>query len=815
MLDISTSGGSTLASWLHALDATRLKQILVARADAVCPPEPRSVGELADRLQRPGSVALVLPRLALPHLQVAEALAALGPVSRDALAGLLGAVDGERGRGLDAALEALADRALVWPDGEGLLRMAAPLREVWDTPLGLDAPLTDLLSHVTSEELRRMLGTLGIKAPSTRQQRMAALVDHHGDPERVADVVAQAPAAARKLLERRARTAPERPESIVFGGLGENSEPGARWALERGLLIQDRHRYGPARMPAEVALALRGADWRAPFEPTPPVTASVPATPADVAGEAAAAAMAFATRATSVLAVSAAAPPARLKAGGIGARELSRVGKAARCDDVVVRVVLETAYAAGLLARDGDRVAVTEAYDAWTEREPAEQAAVLLRAWWKLPLTPARTRDEEGRALPALAGAPPCAGCRHAREGLLVTAARLPAGRGVRSGAELGALIAWHRPLTEQLPQDATPFATVIREAELLGVIARGALSPLGTALLEDDAGAAGALAAACRRLVPAATTVARFGADLTAVVAGIPSARLAALLDSVADREAGGTASVWRFGPATVRRALDAGRDPDSIVDELTAVAAEPLPQPLSYLIHDTARGHGRVRVAASACVIHSEEPALLDELAAHRKLAGLGLRRLAPTVLVSRTPLERTLAALRTAGCAPVAEEADGTVRVDRATRRRAASPVPSPRSSGHRGEAARTAGVSTAGVPTAVDPSALAARLRAAPVVAPQPDPYNGVPFDSDTEEIIAGCARRLPLADVRQLAHAVDEGQAVTIEYVAASGNRTVRTVSELELDAPHLYAWCHLRDDERVFTLSRIHGVMPA
>ncbi|MGW3724666.1 WYL domain-containing protein, partial [Streptomyces sp. NPDC000851] len=69
--------------------------------------------------------------------------------------------------------------------------------------------------------------------------------------------------------------------------------------------------------------------------------------------------------------------------------------------------------------------------------------------------------------------------------------------------------------------------------------------------------------------------------------------------------------------------------------------------------------------------------------------------------------------------------------------------------------------------------------------------------------------------LSLADVRQLAHAIDEGREVTIEYVAASGSRTVRTLSELELDAPYLYAWCHLRDDDRVFTLSRIHGVMPA
>ncbi|MGW4251815.1 WYL domain-containing protein [Streptomyces californicus] len=64
-----------------------------------------------------------------------------------------------------------------------------------------------------------------------------------------------------------------------------------------------------------------------------------------------------------------------------------------------------------------------------------------------------------------------------------------------------------------------------------------------------------------------------------------------------------------------------------------------------------------------------------------------------------------------------------------------------------------------------------------------------------------------------SDVRQLAHALDAGTAITVEYVAASGNRTVRTLSELVLDPPYVYAWCHLRDDERGFALFRIHGVM--
>ncbi|MFJ3787666.1 WYL domain-containing protein [Kitasatospora sp. NPDC090091] len=78
----------------------------------------------------------------------------------------------------------------------------------------------------------------------------------------------------------------------------------------------------------------------------------------------------------------------------------------------------------------------------------------------------------------------------------------------------------------------------------------------------------------------------------------------------------------------------------------------------------------------------------------------------------------------------------------------------------------------------------------------------------------EEILAGYARNLSFTDVRQLAHAVDGGQPISVEYIATSGSATVRTLSQLELDPPYLHAWCHLRSAERMFTLSRIHGVMP-
>ncbi|MFG2387306.1 helicase C-terminal domain-containing protein [Streptomyces lavendulae] len=804
---------STLATWLGSLDGCRLARVLKMRRDVTASPEPRSVGELADRLQRPGSVALALPQLALPHLQVAEALAALrATASRDALAELLGVTDDDTTCELEAVLEALADQALVWPDGGGKLHMAGPLRQAWDAPLGLDARLEVLLAGATSDELRGMLAALGVKPPSGKSQRLAALVEHHSDPERALSVIARAPAATRKLLESRTPAGAARPARFIMSGSpGPGLEPGARWALERGFLIQDRHGYGPARMPAEVALALRGPGWHAPFQPVPPSVGLAPVTPSEVDHEASATASAFAAGAASVLSACSAAAPARLKSGGIGARELARIGKAAQADDAVVRLTLETAFAAGLLGRDGDRVAPTEAYDAWAEQEPPEQFAVLLQAWRNLPLTPTQARDEDNKALPALAGTPPCSGCVRARHGLLAAAARLPAGQGVADASDLGPLIAWHRPLADSSP-DGPPFATVIREAELLGVLARGALSAIGIHLRTGDAEG---LDVECRRLLPSAAATARIGADLTAVVTGTPSARLASLLDSVADRETSGTASVWRFSAGSVRRALDVGRTPEAISADLTAVAAGPLPQPLSYLIADTARGHGRVRIAPAACVLHGNEPALLAELAAHRRLAKLGLRQLAPTVLISRSPLDTTLAALRAEGYAPVAETDEGTVRIEKSRPRRADAAVPAPRGSRAR-SGGRIAATSTAEVSATLDPSTLATRLLAAPATTPEPAPFDGgAPFATDTEEIVAGWAKRLPYSDIRQLAHAIDTGQAITVEYVATSGNRTVRTLSRLDLDPPYLEAWCHLRSDERVFTLSRIRSVMSA
>ncbi|MFA7767788.1 hypothetical protein [Streptomyces sp. NRRL S-448] len=70
---------------------------------------------------------------------------------------------------------------------------------------------------------------------------------------------------------------------------------------------------------------------------------------------------------------------------------------------------------------------------------------------------------------------------------------------------------------------------------------------------------------------------------------------------------------------------------------------------------------------MSAPSCVLHITDTTLTAELAAHRELAAVRLRLLAPTVLTSSAAVDDVLAALRDAGYAPVHEETGGTIRIE----------------------------------------------------------------------------------------------------------------------------------------------------
>jgi hypothetical protein len=130
------------------------------------------------------------------------------------------------------------------------------------------------------------------------------------------------------------------------------------------------------------------------------------------------------------------------------------------------------------------------------------------------------------------------------------------------------------------------------------------------------------------------------------------------------------------------VRRALDAGRTAADVLAFLADHSRTPVPQPLEYLVTDTARRHGRVRVGAAAAYLRSDDEAALTELLADRRASPLRLRRLAPTVLSAAGDPTTVLEVLRAMGLAPAAEGEDGALLLrPAATHRTPPRPAPGP--------------------------------------------------------------------------------------------------------------------------------------
>src|SRR5829696_2330943 len=762
-------------SWLRSLGPAGLAALLERRPEALVPPAPRALSELVERLDESSAVLAVMRRLDLPTLQVAEVLAALGgeAVSRAAVSRLL---DPARGHDVERALNELAGLGLL--TGDAALTLVEPARYAFGAPLDLGPPLAALLDPMTADELRVIARNLGSRPPSRKSDLLGVVAAALRDADRVRSVTAAAPVAVRGLLQEVARTGRPVEEYLYFSIRHSAPTRPAHWALVRGLLLPAGEWSGLLAMPAEVALAVRGPGWTAPFDPDPPALDRIPVDPGAAQSEATAAGGSLLRIATVLLDTASRAPVGALRGGGIGVRELRRLTRTVGCSAEELKLALSVTHGAGMLALSTGGAAPSDRYDEWLAAEPAERLADLLAAWWALPYVPGADPDAAWR--PTDENAAPL------RAALLTEADREP-GTAPATAAGLAALVRWRQPYRLGEADPRARLEATWREASLVGAAGSGAVVAAGRALLRGQLDALPAALAGVGAAVDSVT----LQADLTAVVAGTPSAGLAALLDSVADRETLGVASVWRFGPHSLRRALDAGHDAEELVASLAGVASAGVPQPLEYLIRDAARRHGRVRGQEVACCLRSDDEAVLAEVVADRRLRPLGLRAVAPTVVVGARPLTETLAALRAAGYAPVAEDAAGKPVREQAVRHRApAVPRPAPPSE-------------LSGLP---DARAIAGDLlgRADTAVAEV----------SATLRAVRAAGGRLSAAEVRLLAHAIDTGAPVRIEYQNRSGSTTRRVIEKAALSGNSLEAWCRLRDDERRFSLHGIRTVEP-
>ncbi|MCZ2818991.1 helicase C-terminal domain-containing protein [Modestobacter sp. VKM Ac-2977] len=613
-----TDQPATLAAWLRTRTDEQLGALLVARPD-VARPAPSDVVGLATRLAVPVSVDRALDELDAATLQVLDAvlLSPTDGVPRTELPALLPDVPAEV---VDAAVETLTSRALLWGDAD--LHAPEPVRRAVRYPAGLGRRATDL------------------RVPLPRDL-----------PGTLADLAAD----ERTVLE---RLAGDRPVGHLPDSTDGSLSP-ARRLLQAGLLA--RIDAVNVELPREIGLALRGDRPLGPprLRPEPEVSERDPAI---VDRQAAGAALEVLSRVNDVLTALEEEPAGLLRSGGLGVRDQKRLAKELRIGEADLAFLVEVAHAAGLLDVGGaqrDEWLPTRGYDAWREQDLTDRWALLVAGW----LTSVRLislvgqRDVAGKAVNVLSPDVVRQTAPTLRRSALGVLAEFPSGQGL-TAPELVALLRWRTP---RRADRLAPVPDLLAEAERLGVLVGGVLSSGGRALLtggEDDA------ADAMRGLLPAPVDHVLAQPDLSLIAPGPLVADLAATLAVVADVESSGGATVYRVSDASIRRALDSGWSAGELQDLFTRASRTPVPQALEFLIDDVARQHGRLRVGAIECYVRSDDHGLVSQVLSDRRTAGAELRRLAPGVLVSGLGADEVLTVLRAAGYAPAGESSGGAV-------------------------------------------------------------------------------------------------------------------------------------------------------
>ncbi len=656
---------------LRRLDQAGVATLLQARPDLALPP-PHTLTELAARAVAPASVEACRQALDLGARQVLEALCLLPtPTTVAAVLLVLAADDAQSRADLDAALERLCGRALVGRDGDRLrLLVNVEVRH----PAGLGPPAQVALAPQPAVVLAECAERLGASVGTTKAATLANIADALSIPGHLTALLAQAPSGALEVATTLAFGGPEgRAAGAVYPG-ARSEHTAVGWLVSRGALAPTG--WDTVVMVAEAGLALRGGLAFPDLALRPPELDLREVDAAVVDRAAVGRALSLVADITTILDGWAASAPAQLKAGGLGIQVVRRAAKAIGRSEVDTARLIEVAAAAGLVSIDAvsDAALPLPAYDQWSELDVADRWAHLVGAWlrWDLHVSLAGAPDLKHKPIPPLLVRTPEASAVLRRAHVLAALAAAPPGQSATSD-RLKARATWHAPAAWAGGPAAreTLVEWSLDECELLGLAGMGALSTWGRLAATGDLdGARAALA----RLVPAATSEFVVQADLTALAPAELVRPVQSELESMADLESRGSAVLYRFTEASVRRCFEGGRTAAEILAFLDEHAAKGVPQALTYLVNDVSRRFGQVRVTAAACCLRSDDTALLAEVVASRPAARLGLRLLAPTVAAAKADAATVLAALRDGGYAPAEEGADGELVLRRPPRRRA---------------------------------------------------------------------------------------------------------------------------------------------
>lgn len=742
----ASSRPRSLADDLRARTDKELEIILSGRPDLLHP-VPADVAQLAARAATAPSVNLVLDSLDRLQLDVCEAIAGLpDPCTESQLHKGLKDVPGYDKDCVNQAVKELRDLGLLWGHDLHLVRAA---RESFGAyPCGLGPSMLDARRQVKEyiENSKLLNETINLA------------------PEKAQEVLAQLTWVPHGTMKNANRAVNK-----------EKIKSPLEWLLAHDLIVATGE--STVVMPREISLALRQGKLLSHLEvsATSPISGHVDELRVNQTG--AHNAFDFVQLVEMLLEEWSQNPPSQLRAGGLGARDFVAATEVLKKSEHVTATIIEVAYAAGLIAADENAGWVpTTQYDSWLNSDDAVRWERIANAWFAMVRAPHIVGGESTDRINALSNSVERGFIQPLRTTVLSILNTDTFGS-TANAVDITAHLDWLRPRRSSQVRGRA-VAAILDEAELVGITGAGALTAFGRAVI-SGADSQKDLA----QFLPAPIDYIIVQADLTALSPGRLPAAVRRTLNVIADVESMGVATTYRFSENSIRRALDHGYSAHDVITFLRELSKTELPQPLTYLVDDVARKYGQLRVGVASVYLRCDDELLIKTIQADKRLLALRLREIAPGIVVSAASADIVLDKLRAAGYSPAAENAEGTVMLQRSDSLRTSSrPMPPAVSTTHTSQRLVTAAVKA---------------LRAG-------EKANITKESGDTPK--TSTTEALNLLNEAMLA-----GQQVWIGYADRSGITTERIVEPIAIAGGFMTAFDLRSNEVKTFTIARITG----
>jgi len=590
------------ADYLRALDDAALISMFSHRPDLVTPVPP-DMASLAVRASSAPSLARAVDALNKWQLQVLEVCAILPePFSEKDVTSLTE-------KSALFVIPGLIERGLLYTDKDGL-RTPTTLKEV----------------------LGNEIAGLG---PASMSKLKVKKLD-------------EVPAPSKKVLDAMVWGPPR-------GSIADIKKPsaGVAWLLEEGFLIPFNQQT--VVLPREVAIYLRGNTVHRELETSQPSVTGSKRDARNVQLAAIANITTFLRWTEEVLNFWAQEPATALRSGGLGVRDLKELSLHLGVDESCTAFVAEVAYLSGLLTIDpDDKILPTHQFDIWLTQNASVKWQLLASAWLSTSRVSGLVGKEGSKNVAPLGPELDRSSAATTRR---LTLTLLQENSQIAVDIDsLFAAATWLAPAKRAGGLQKDYIIWAMREAEWLGITGQGVLSSYGADFLT------GGDSTSVDTDLPKAVDHILIQSDNTAIAPGPLEHEVAQELALIADVESRGGATVFRFSEGSIRRGLDHGRTGEEISKFLAKTSKTPMPQPLEYLIADVAKKHGKLRVGNTASFIRCEDSALITQILGDKRLDVLGLRKIAPEVLICGHDATEAMNILRSCGYLPAAEDSRG---------------------------------------------------------------------------------------------------------------------------------------------------------